>query len=51
MNTPFKVMVKGQPVFLCCQKCQQAALRNPEATLKMVASLKARVKKGKTGKK
>ena len=30
MGTPYKVMVKDQPVFLCCKGCQRKALANPE---------------------
>jgi membrane fusion protein, copper/silver efflux system len=41
MGVPFKVMVKGQPVFLCCDGCQERALAHPEKTLAKVAELKA----------
>ncbi len=47
MGTPLKVMVKDQPVFLCCKGCQRKALANPEATLAKVAELKAKVKESK----
>ena len=39
MGTPLKVMIKGQPVFLCCKGCQGKALANPDATLATVAEL------------
>ena len=42
MGVPFKVMVNGQPVFLCCDGCQEQALANPEKTLAMVKDLQAR---------
>lgn len=44
MGTPIKVLIKGEPVFLCCAGCKAEALANPEATLAKVAKLKARAK-------
>lgn len=44
MGTPVKVMIKGQPVFLCCPGCEEEALADPDATLAKVAKLKARAK-------
>ncbi len=44
MGTPFRVLVKGQPVFLCCDSCQEKALANPDQTLAKVEKLKARAK-------
>lgn len=43
MSTPVKVMVKDQPVFLCCKGCQKRALADPDKTLATVAKLKAKV--------
>jgi hypothetical protein len=40
MGAPVKVMVKGQPVFLCCEGCKEDAEKNPEKTLEKVAELK-----------
>lgn len=40
MGAPFKVIVKDQPVFLCCKSCQKAALADPEKTLVKVEELK-----------
>ncbi len=40
MGTPVKVMVSGQPVFLCCKGCSKNALANPEKTLAQVKELK-----------
>jgi hypothetical protein len=39
MGTPVKVMVKDQPVFLCCKSCQKSALADPEKTLAKVEEL------------
>ncbi|MGH7170159.1 MAG: hypothetical protein ACRELF_08790 [Gemmataceae bacterium] len=41
MGSPIKVMVKDQPVFLCCGSCRKAALKDPEKTLAAVKKLKA----------
>ena len=40
MGAPVKVMVQGQPVFLCCEHCRTKALANPQATLTTVEQLK-----------
>lgn len=39
MGAPFKVMVEGQPVFLCCEGCKDNALANPQETLANVKKL------------
>jgi membrane fusion protein, copper/silver efflux system len=36
MGTPVKVMVKGRPVFVCCQGCDEEALDKPDETLRKV---------------
>jgi membrane fusion protein, copper/silver efflux system len=41
MGVPVKIVLKGQPVFLCCPGCEAAARENPEKTLKRVAELMA----------
>lgn len=46
MGVPIKVMVKDQPVFLCCKGCQRKALADPDRTLAKVEELKAKVKVG-----
>ena len=46
MGVPMKIMVKDQPVFLCCKGCQRKALADADVTLKKVAELKAKVKAG-----
>ena len=47
MGTPLKVMVKGQPVFLCCDGCEKSALGDPDKTLAKVDELKAKTKGAK----
>jgi hypothetical protein len=42
MGKPLKVMVKGQPVFLCCKGCEKTAQADPEKTLAKVEELKAK---------
>jgi hypothetical protein len=42
MGKPYKVLVKDQPVFLCCKGCQKQALADPDRTLARVKELKAR---------
>ena len=41
MGKPVKIMVEGQPVFLCCDGCEEDALKNPQETLAKVEKLKA----------
>jgi hypothetical protein len=40
MDAPFKLMIEGQPVFLCCDGCKDEAIKDPKATLAKVAELK-----------
>jgi hypothetical protein len=42
MGTPYKLMVKGEPVFLCCKGCQTQALEDPKKTLDVVHELRAK---------
>jgi Cu(I)/Ag(I) efflux system membrane fusion protein len=42
MGTPVKVMLKGQPVFLCCEGCEDQAKDNEDRTLAKVKELKTR---------
>jgi Cu(I)/Ag(I) efflux system membrane fusion protein len=42
MGEPVKVMVDGEPVFLCCEGCKKQALNKQEATLAKVNALKRR---------
>ncbi len=45
MGVPLKVIIKGQPVFLCCKGCKGTALDEPDETLKAVAAMKAKSRK------
>jgi hypothetical protein len=40
MDKPYKIMIEGQPVFLCCGGCKKEAEKNPQKTLAKVAELK-----------
>lgn len=40
MGVPIKVMLKGQPVFICCKGCQKGIEKDPDATLKKVEEYK-----------
>lgn len=40
MGVPVKIMVKGQPVFLCCKGCLDMAQAEPDKTLAKVKELK-----------
>jgi hypothetical protein len=40
MGPPVKVVVKGQPVFLCCNGCRTEALADPDGTLDKAAKLR-----------
>jgi hypothetical protein len=42
MGVPVKVMVKDQPVFLCCKGCTKQAAADPDKTLAKVKELKAK---------
>jgi hypothetical protein len=44
MGPPIKVMIKDQPVFLCCKSCQKKAEADPDKTLAKVEELKAKHK-------
>src|SRR5260370_1063469 len=37
---PFKLVLNGQPVFLCCDDCEKAARADPDGTLAKVEKLK-----------
>jgi Cu(I)/Ag(I) efflux system membrane fusion protein len=40
MGPPVKVVVKGQPVFLCCKGCRPKALADPDGTLDKAEKLR-----------
>jgi uncharacterized protein (TIGR03000 family) len=42
VGVPLKIMVKGQPVFLCCKNCIKEAQADPDKTLAKVKELKAK---------
>ena len=44
MGPPIKLMLKEQPVFICCKGCEKKAKSNPDRALAKVAELKAKVK-------
>jgi hypothetical protein len=44
MGVPVKIMVKDQPVFLCCKGCVTDALANPQQTLERLEGPKSRSK-------
>jgi multidrug efflux pump subunit AcrA (membrane-fusion protein) len=46
MGKPVKVLVKGQPVFLCCKGCVNKALADPAKTLAKAEEAKTRAKAG-----
>lgn len=41
MGKPVKLMIQGQPVFLCCKSCTERAEQDPEKTLATVKKLKS----------
>ncbi len=41
MGKPYKLVIEGQPVFLCCDGCEEDALKNPQETQAKVEKLKA----------
>jgi Cu(I)/Ag(I) efflux system membrane fusion protein len=47
MGPPVEMTVKGQRIFLCCDKCKAEVEGNPAEALAEVARLKAKVKAGK----
>jgi hypothetical protein len=42
MGKPAKIMVKGEPVFLCCKHCVEEAEKDPDKTLAKLKELKAK---------
>lgn len=40
MGPPRKLMIEGQPVFICCSGCEKAVLAKPDVALKRLAELK-----------
>jgi hypothetical protein len=44
MGVPVKITVNAQPVFVCCQSCEDDAKAHADQTLTKVADLKAKAK-------
>jgi Cu(I)/Ag(I) efflux system membrane fusion protein len=43
MGVPVKILLKGQPVFLCCGGCRKQAFENSDQTLQEAAKFKAKL--------
>jgi hypothetical protein len=41
MGKPVKLMLQGQPVFLCCKGCEKEAKEHPEQMLRTIQEMKA----------
>jgi hypothetical protein len=39
MGVPCKITIEGRPVFLCCEHCKDAAMKDPKATLAALDTL------------
>jgi hypothetical protein len=50
MGKPFKVLIKGQPIFLCCEGCRDEATAHPDETLAKVERFKRENAKSGKGK-
>jgi hypothetical protein len=44
MGAPVKILIRDQPVFLCCKNCIGQARKNPDKTLARVKELQAKAK-------
>jgi hypothetical protein len=44
MGVPVKILIKDQPVFLCCKGCIEQAQKKPDQTLARVKELQAKAK-------
>jgi hypothetical protein len=42
MGVPVKLMIKDEPVFLCCKACSSRAQKNPDKTLAKLKELRTR---------
>jgi hypothetical protein len=47
MGAPIKVMIKDEPVFVCCKSCVDEAKKHPDETLAKVKEFKAKSGKPK----
>jgi hypothetical protein len=50
MGAPIKLMIKGQPVFLCCKGCEKEARADEDKTLAKAEAMKAKKQAGGTPK-
>ncbi len=50
MGTPVKLMIDGQPVFLCCEGCRTDAMKDPQQTLKILTESPTHSESGAPGK-
>jgi Cu(I)/Ag(I) efflux system membrane fusion protein len=41
MGVPFRLVLKGQPIFLCCKNCEADARKDPDKTLAKAKQMKA----------
>jgi hypothetical protein len=48
MGVPVKVLLKGQPAFLCCKGCVRSARADEQGTLNKVTEQKTRAKTGRS---
>jgi hypothetical protein len=47
MGVPIKVVLKGEPVFLCCKGCVKAAKKNPDETIQKAKELREKAASAK----
>jgi hypothetical protein len=47
MGVPVKLVLKGEPVFLCCKGCVKAAKKNPDETLQKAKELREKAASAK----
>jgi hypothetical protein len=46
MGKPYKVILEGEPVFLCCKGCEKEAKAHPQATVARAKELREKNHKG-----
>jgi hypothetical protein len=47
MGVPVKVVLEGEPVFLCCKGCVKAAKKSPDETLQKAKELREKAASAK----
>jgi hypothetical protein len=45
MGASIKIMIKDEPVFVCCKSCVDEAKKHPDETLAKVKEFKAKAEK------